>query len=53
MLTLKKQEKNIRNRIIEFVKQTTPEKLIVLAVHLNIKVPKELMIKYGGNIRIE
>jgi len=53
MTVEKKQVRNIRNRIIEFVKQTTPEKLIVLAVHLKIKVPKELMVKYGGNIRIE
>jgi len=48
-----KQLKNIRNRISEFVKTTTPEKLIVLAVRLKIKVPKELMRKYGDNIRIE
>jgi len=41
-----KQLKNVRNRAIEFIKQTTPEKLIRLAILLKVKVPKELIDKY-------
>ncbi|MCK5601765.1 hypothetical protein KAR91_07855 [Candidatus Pacearchaeota archaeon] len=46
MNTEQKQLKNIRNRVMEFIKKTTPEKLIKVALFLRIKIPKELVDKY-------
>ena len=40
------QIKNTRNRLIEFIRKTTPEKLIRVAILLKVKVPKELIDKY-------
>jgi hypothetical protein len=40
------QLKNTRNRLIEFIRKTTPEQLIRVAILLRIKVPKELIDKY-------
>jgi len=40
------QIRNTRNRLIEFVRKTTPEKLIRVAILLKVKVPKELIEKY-------
>lgn len=46
MNTEQKQLKNIRNRTMEFIKKTTPEKLIKVALSLRLKVPKNLVDKY-------
>ena len=43
-----KQIKNLRNRTIDFIKKTTPEKLIQMAIFLKIKVPDEIIRKYGN-----
>jgi hypothetical protein len=40
------QIKNTRNRLVEFIRQTTPETLIRVAILLKVKVPKELIDKY-------
>lgn len=41
-----KQLKNLRNKIIDLVKKTTPETLIKIAIFCKIKVPDELLKKW-------
>ena len=45
-----KQLKNLRNRTLDFVKKTTPDKLIRLALFMKIKVPDELVKKYTTKV---
>jgi hypothetical protein len=45
-----KQLRNLRNRTLEFLKTTTPETLIRLALFLKIKVPDELIKKYINSV---
>jgi len=45
-----KQLKNLRNRILTFIKETTPETLIRVALFLKIKVPDELIKKYTNRV---
>ena len=45
-----KQIKHTRNRIIDFIRKTTPEKLIRIAILLKVKVPKELIDKYISSL---
>jgi len=45
-----KQLKNLRNRTVTFLKQTTPETLIRVALYLKIKVPNELIKKYTTSV---
>jgi len=45
-----KQLKNIRNRTIDFVKKTTPETLIRIALFCKIKVPDEIIKKYTKSV---
>jgi len=40
------QIKNIKNKLIDFIQKTTPEKLIRLALFCKVKVPKQLIDKY-------
>jgi hypothetical protein len=40
------QLKNLKNKLINFIHNTTPETLIRLAIFCKIKVPKQLMEKY-------
>jgi hypothetical protein len=41
-----KQLKNLRNRAFDYIKKSTPETLVKLALFLKIKVPNELIEKY-------
>jgi hypothetical protein len=41
-----KQIKNLRNKTLDLIKKTTPEKLIKIALFCKIKVPNELLNKY-------
>jgi len=45
-----KQIKNLRNRTLSFIKQTTPETLIRVALYFKIKVPYELVKKYTKSV---
>lgn len=41
------QLKNIRNRIIQYIKTVPPQKLVELAILCGVKVPDEIRKKYG------
>ena len=45
-----KQLKNLRNRTLTFIKETTPDKLIKVALFLKIRVPDELIKKYTKGV---
>jgi len=42
----KKQLKNLKRRIVSFIWETTPRRVIELALFCGIKVPKDLIDKY-------
>lgn len=44
-----RQLKNLRNRIVSFVKQAPPDILIRVALALKVKIPNELIEKYSKN----
>jgi hypothetical protein len=44
-----RQLKNLRNKIHDLIKKTTPESLIKFALYCKIKVPDELLRKYLGS----
>jgi hypothetical protein len=45
-----KQIKNLRNRTLTFLKETTPETLIRVAIFLKLRVPDELIKKYTKSV---
>jgi hypothetical protein len=45
-----KQLKNLRNRTLDLVRKSAPEKLVRLAMFLHIKVSDELVKKYTKKV---
>lgn len=47
-MTLEKNQlKNIRNRIITYIRTVPPQKLVELAVYCKVRVPDEIIKKYS------